>query len=506
MQAAAVSISIFISGIRPMRRILRMQSGFVYSLALLGMMFSSQALAADAIGLTAYARGAVSAQFSGGEVRLLGRGADVFNKDVVTTGQGSYAIIKLNDKSQISIRPDSVISMVDYSEEPEQESTTMRLFKGGLRTITGYIADRNPEGVKIETRAGTIGLKNGKMDARLCEAGECKRKTGTIVAQRSSISKVGGRVAYRKGELNATDKQGKVRDLPQRSQVVGGDTIATGTQSYAVLAFIDGTRATMKAETQFFIEDYNYDKGNPANSRATLNLVKGGLRTLTGSIGDDNPAAFKVKTAAATIGIRGTGFDLLWLGPCVGAATNCGLIAFVWEGSITADNNAGSFEIGLNRAARIRNQNSPPEFITTPPVFTEPRPDEEDIDMDDLFGEESEQAAGGGGPGQSGGPSPGGAGEEAETAVPPGLYVSCYDSACTLTKDDKVLNLTAGEMGVVSFDDGQLTQFETVDPLLANDTYFSLVEEGRLEETTLYELIDNNVTAQNAFECYVVGQ
>jgi hypothetical protein len=173
------------------------------------------------------------------------------------------------------------------------------------------------------------------------------------------------------------------------------------------------------------------------------------------------------------------------------------LIIFVWEGSVTAENNAGLFDIGLNRAARIRDQNSAPEFITTPPVFTEPRPDEEDIDMDDLFGEETEQAAG---------TPPGEVEPESSTVLPAGLYIACYDSACRLTLGGQMLDLNEGKMGLVSFENGQLMQFEEIDPLLVEDTYFMLIEQGRFEETTLYELVDGNIIAENAFECFVVGK
>ena len=147
----------------------------------IGLLLESANVSAEKnIGLTAYSRGTVSAQYTGGDVRLLGRGADIFLHDVVTTGAASYAIVNLHDKTQVSIRPDSVVSMDDYSEEPKKESVTMELFKGGLRSITGYLAERNPDGMKVQTKVGLIGLKGGKMDVRLCEEGECQNKAGTM--------------------------------------------------------------------------------------------------------------------------------------------------------------------------------------------------------------------------------------------------------------------------------------------------------------------------------------
>jgi hypothetical protein len=205
------------------------------------------------------------------------------------------------------------------------------------------------------------------------------------------------------------------------------------------------------------------------------------MRTVTGAIGDDSPDAFKVNTAVATIGIRGTGFDLVWAGPCTGAGGGCGLLGFVWDGDITSDNDAGLFEILLNQIAQIRDRTTPPEFITTPPVFVEPRPDTIDIDMDELFGDDDEEE------------------------LPAGLYVACYEGECSLTDDGggEEQDIGTGEMGYVAEEDDELVLFEVIDVFMEGDVFFALLNEEDFDEITLYELIGDNNTFQNQTECYI---
>ena len=206
------------------------------------------------------------------------------------------------------------------------------------------------------------------------------------------------------------------------------------------------------------------------------------MRTVTGAIGNDSPDAFKVNTAVATIGIRGTGFDLLWAGTCTGPGGGCGLLGFVWEGDITSDNDAGVFDILLNQIARIRDRTTPPEFITTPPVFIVPRPDTVDIDMDELFGDEDD-----------------------EEELPAGLYVACYEGECSLTDDGEEddLDIGNGEMGYVAEDNGELVLYEVIDAFIEEDVFFAVLNEEAFDEIVLYELIGDTTLAQNEFECYI---
>src|SRR5476649_1542244 len=63
------------------------------------------------------------------------------------------------------------------------------------------------------------------------------------------------------------------------------------------------------------IDNYAYDAGKPDDDSASFNLVKGGLRSITGLLGKRNKERFALKTPTATIGIRGTTFIVDFIEP-----------------------------------------------------------------------------------------------------------------------------------------------------------------------------------------------
>ena len=75
----------------------------------------------------------------------------------------------------------------------------------------------------------------------------------------------------------------------------------TGPKSFTVLQFLDGAKVTVKPNSEIVIEDYVYN-GN-ADDRATLSLVSGGLRVITGAMAKNNPENYKVKTPVALMGV-----------------------------------------------------------------------------------------------------------------------------------------------------------------------------------------------------------
>ncbi len=135
----------------------------------------------------------------------------------------------------------------------------------------------------------------------------------------------------------------------------------------------------------------NTTKRNKENNSALFSLLKGGLRTFTGLIGKLSPQRYQMRTAVATIGIRGTGYDLLCTGPCEISGTPSrpqegeGLWANVWQGTISFGNRI----LDTNQAGYIKNRATPavlvpriPKFFLRNPV---PRPTDFEVDESKLF-------------------------------------------------------------------------------------------------------------------------
>ncbi|NKB39409.1 MAG: hypothetical protein GKR93_19930 [Gammaproteobacteria bacterium] len=445
------------------------------STMLLILCYSKPVYAEEPIGDVVFSRGAVSAQTAGGQIRLLGKDADVFRTDTITTAPKSFAVIKLNDGTRLSIRPDSILAISDYADKAGEESATMRLFRGGLRAISGLISKNDPDAFKIKTAVATIGIRGTEFDARLCEA-DCANEAREMTVKKAAIkSSVVGRVAFIKGSVSAKKTGGKSRTLTRGAPLYENDEITTAKDAHVILVFRDEGRVTLKPETQFSIEKYNYEKDSPESDSAFFRLAKGGMRALSGYMSKRNPDKYGVRTAVATIGIRGTGFDLLWLGPCT-TSPGCGLVASVWEGGISSTNDSGTDDIGLNQTARISAINLSPELIDTAPIFNVPRPDSVDVDFENLFATQKEN------------------GEQQ------GLYVACYEGHCAMLQEDKQLDLGAGEAGFASLDGQQLVRLEQIEAFQQDDPYLNSINELF---DTLYEILDDNVIEETEFECVV---
>ena len=121
----------------------------------------------------------------------------------------------------------------------------------------------------------------------------------------SGEAATGGTVILAKGAVTATAANQVTRLLAKGAAIDEGDVISTSLKSFAVIRMIDNTKLTLKPGTTIAIGKFNDEEGK---EEACINLVKGGLRTVTGLIGKRRPEAFNVDTPIASIGIRGTDF------------------------------------------------------------------------------------------------------------------------------------------------------------------------------------------------------
>ncbi|MYM41772.1 iron dicitrate transport regulator FecR [Pseudoduganella sp. CY13W] len=140
---------------------------------------------------------------------------------------------------------------------------------------------------------------------------------GLLLAGASAAwaAQVAGTIVQLSGPLLAKKADGTARILSLRSEVEGGDTLMTEKNTYAMVKFIDNSEITLKPNTTFKVEKFSYEADKPDGDSASFNLVKGGLRSVTGLLGKRNKEKFSMKTPSATIGIRGTTFTADWIAP-----------------------------------------------------------------------------------------------------------------------------------------------------------------------------------------------
>jgi hypothetical protein len=121
----------------------------------------------------------------------------------------------------------------------------------------------------------------------------------------SAFAEAIGSVLMAKGLVTATAEDKTMRTLAKAASVFKGDVINTSVKSFAVIRMMDNTKLTLKPGTTIGIGNFDLTEGK---EEGCINLVKGGLRAVTGIIGKRKPEAFMLDTPIASIGIRGTDF------------------------------------------------------------------------------------------------------------------------------------------------------------------------------------------------------
>jgi hypothetical protein len=120
-----------------------------------------------------------------------------------------------------------------------------------------------------------------------------------------------GMIVASRGEVIAMANGGS-RELKQGEFIYVNDEIMTSNRSFAVLQFEDGAKVTVRPDSTMIIEQYLYNGDD--GDEATLSLVEGGLRVITGAMAKSNPENYKVRTPVALMGVRGTEFSIMLCG------------------------------------------------------------------------------------------------------------------------------------------------------------------------------------------------
>lgn len=175
-----------------------------------------------------------------------------------------------------------------------------------------------------------------------------------------------GKVIIYSGIVAAKSFDGKVRVLSRKSKIYEKDIISTENDSYARIRFTDGSLLVMRPNSTISIDEYYFSKNKPKKDKAVINLLEGGLRTITGLIGKrGNKDSYKTKTRHSSIGIRGTVYGVLMChGPsCAGLSADArpkqdGQYINVSSGAIVVNNSSGITNVKAGQFAYVPSNNA----------------------------------------------------------------------------------------------------------------------------------------------------
>lgn len=137
--------------------------------------------------------------------------------------------------------------------------------------------------------------------------------------------------------------------------------------------FTDGGIVSVQPATTFRVERYAYAGAEDGDEWALFELVRGGLRVMSGAIGHARPERYRLRTVFATIGIRGTAYNVLACDEACALADGsrhpAGLHVETTEGTIFVENPAGLLDVPVGRAAYVPNAATAPVFTQFSPGF-----------------------------------------------------------------------------------------------------------------------------------------
>jgi hypothetical protein len=322
---------------------------------------------------------AQGASMLGGQ-RALRLGDEIYVHDLLSTYEGAALKVLFVDGAEITLREDTNIFIEKYS----QKEAEIEIVKGGIRAVTGAIARQDPNLFKVVTQDGFVTAQKVGSDFLVRVCGEdCDKENKKMAGPKmKTVLPVIAKVVALQGEVIVGKKY--KRQLGVGYPVYSTEHIVSGENSFAQLQFVDGSSVTVQAQSVLDISNYEYNLAGKEGV-AAFELIEGGVRFVTGSIGKNNPKAFSLNTTVATVGVSGTDFTV----NCVGDCSSGGIVSHVIDGSISQRNESGVHVLESGSYGAISSQQSSPIVTTTAPVAFNnniaPPPSLARVDTESLF-------------------------------------------------------------------------------------------------------------------------
>lgn len=97
-------------------------------------------------------------------------------------------------------------------------------------------------------------------------------------------------------------RDGSERPLKQGDFIAVGDRIILAERSFSVIQLYDGAKLSLRPDTTITVVEFNVDGAAAGN--ALLELEKGGVKLIAGSITTSNPGGFRIRTPLSELTVK----------------------------------------------------------------------------------------------------------------------------------------------------------------------------------------------------------
>ena len=441
------------------------------TLCLCSFSLSNVALA-ESIATVEVTDGTVFVAKTNGKRSIVASGSTVEAGDTITTEKDSYARLRFTDGGEIAIRPASSLLVSNYhfhEFQPRRDHLVMRLLKGGIRNLTGLIGKRGDQNAyRLNGATATIGIRGTDFVARICESDCAQEKKAGESGKKSvvppSANLIAARLFSAEGQAMVTPMGGKPKALNVGDPVYRGDSVESAAPGFATLMLSDETRVVLNAGSRYTLTSYRYNAKTPDNGNMVTDLIKGGMRVVTGLLGKRKPKQVNFDTITATVGVRGTNFDLVCaptgsknqpgFDPAASGPVQCdqALYASTRDGEIELKSGQFKLLVPKGQTGYVDAPGAIPVLLDETPGFMRdnpaPKPELLDIDFPRLFGRDGSNMS------------------------EPGLYVEVKEGRIALTQQNgEQIEIDAGETGFAGPEGMDLYKMGTTPSFLDRDAY-----------------------------------
>ncbi len=214
---------------------------------------------------------------------------------------------------------------------------------------------------------------------------------GVSVTSFADEAKPVGAVLFVHGEVSIFSSDGVQREASRGGSIFEGDRIVSSAASSMQIKMVDSGYLAVRPSTEIRIDKYRFEQTQ--SDRAETSLLRGGLRSITGTIGKTRKESFKLRTPVATIGIRGTDLEVFYVPSSRSAVLAKGAYLRINSGRGYIQTLAGVQFVQPNQTGFVSDRRSAPKLVVLPPDLFN-KPDAEFWPTDSEGSSEDEGSAG----------------------------------------------------------------------------------------------------------------
>lgn len=150
------------------------------------------------------------------------------------------------------------------------------------------------------------GIRIAGIASLLMAFASCLQAQQLALLTRAQTPALAGNVLFAVGDVQGMTHDGLARRLSQGDVVREGETLLTGPNSHLQLRMADDALLALRPDSRVRLHTYRFvDRGGDIG-RASIELLLGGLRSITGAIGQVEKQNYVIYGGKVLVGVRGT--------------------------------------------------------------------------------------------------------------------------------------------------------------------------------------------------------